>query len=422
MAKNTDTKKNDNDKQAKNNNKAEPSKSKKVDPTAADLQIYNEVTKDNVSKICGQNNSGFYYDSQLNDPFLSISLHANTVKDSNGKWISGKDSGKTLLKAISDETKYPYSGCYIAEPLARCILTEDLAYSIQNNFTDLNMGNPIESLFETVKPYAPILGKIARGGKKGAEEVAKAKDFGSAIVAVSGKIMNETAPWMESAEGFLNKGLVVQGTRYAYYSGTSFNFNNLEMKYTVFSDYDINGKFYSVENYIKKLAPYVMGEYYSSTNYKQIEEMVKNENVKQYLDDYVGFQEPPGGFTMDTKNLDNVLRGTLRLNIGGMWAIENLILKNMNVVLSKVQAKDPETPGNIMPLYAEITLQLAPACTIIDTGYDRITDHKGLDEIRQASTETYKALLEKRINLFRDHYKKLDNYISSNQKNYNIIG
>ena len=124
---------------------------------------------------------------------------------------------------------------------------------------------------------------------------------------------------------------------------------------------------------------------------------------------------------MDTKNLNNVLRGTLRLNIGGMWAIENLILKNMNVVLSKVQAKDPENPGNIMPLYAEITLQLAPACTIVDTGYDRITSHKGLEEIRQASTEAYKNLLEKRIKTTSNLYKKIDGYINKNQTNYTVI-
>ena len=259
------------------------------------------------------------------------------------------------------------------------------------------MGNPIESMFETFKPYAPILGNMANGLKKGAGEVAKANSFGSAIVSAAGNFANSVAPWMESAKGFLNKGLMVQGTRFAYYNGTSFNFNNLEMKYTVFSDYDINGNFYSVENYIKKLAPYVMGEYYPSTNYKPVSD-IKSQTVKQFLEDYVGFQEPPGGFEMDTKNLNNVLRGTLRLNIGGMWAIENLILKNMNVVLSKVQAKDPENPGNIMPLYAEITLQLAPACTIVDTGYDRITSHKGLEEIRQASTEAYKNLLEKQPN------------------------
>ena len=31
-------------------------------------------------------NRGFYYDSQLEDPFLSISLHPNTYKNEKGEW------------------------------------------------------------------------------------------------------------------------------------------------------------------------------------------------------------------------------------------------------------------------------------------------------------------------------------------------
>lgn len=278
------------------------------------------------------------------------------------------------------------------EPLARCILTEDLSYSIQNNFTDNNMGNPIESMFETFKPYAPVLGEIADGITKGAGDAAKSNNFGSAIASTLGNWGKAIAPWMKSAEGFLNKALMVQGTRFTYYNGTSFNFNNLEMKFTVFSDWDYKGDFYSVEDYIKKLAPYVMGKYYPSTNYEPISG-VNSESLKKFLADYVGFQEPPGGFKMDTQNLNNVLRGTLRLNIGGMWAIDNLVIKNMNVVLSKVQAKDPRTDGQIIPLYAEITLQLAPACVIVDTGYSKIINHNGVSGTRTAAMSAYNAKL-----------------------------
>ena len=381
-----------------------------------ELHIYKEVTEDTVYSNSGQNNSGFYYDSQLNDPYLSISLHANTIQDNEGHWISGKESGKKCLAPVNDEvdnenkSRYPYSACYLAEPLARCILTEDLAYSIQNNFTDFNGGNVIESMFESAKPYAPILEKLADGMKKGAGEVAKANNFGSAIARTLGNFANNFAPWMKTAGNFLNKGLMVQGTRYAYYNGTSFNLNNLEMKYTVFSDYDLYGNFFSVEDYIKKLAPYVIGKYYPSTNYKEIGDNITNASAKEFVHEYCGFQEPPAGFKMDTKNLNNVLKGTLRLNIGGTWAIENLVLRNMNVVLSKVQAKDPENPGNVVPLYADISLQLAPACVMIDTAYDRMVDHKGLVEIKQKSTDAYKTLLEKRATSFRNHYGSLFSY------------
>ena len=80
-----------------------------------------------------------------------------------------------------------------------------------------------------------------------------------------------------------------------------------------------------------------------------------------------------------------------------MWAIDNLVLKNMNVVMSKVQAKDPENIGKVLPLYAEITLQLAPASTIIDTGYDRIIGHKGMEDIRDTADRSYSLRLKQLI-------------------------
>lgn len=395
MAKKTNTKKTDTTKKESGNKEEELKEGQIKEENRKEVKefksIYKLVNEDTTKEICNENNSGFYYDSQLNDPFLSITLHANTIKDKNSKeW---KLYEGDTLDPISDST---YSKNYMAEPLARCILTEDLAYSIQNNFTDNNMGNPIESMFETFKPYAPILGNMADGLTKGAGEVAKANNFGSALASAAGNIGKAVAPWMKSASNFLNKALMVQGTRFTYYNGTSFNFNNLEMKFTVFSDYDKNGKFYSVEDYIQNLAPYVMGEYHPATNYKELK--TGNDTADKFIHDYVGFQEPPGGFTMDTKNLNNVLKGTLRLNIGGMWAIENLVLKNMNVVLSKVQAKNPDEPGGLVPLYADITLQLAPACTIVDTVYDKITQHSGLTKIRSAATNTYSSRLETLVN------------------------
>lgn len=365
--------------------------------SSTDLGVYAKVNVSNTRTKCSKSNTGFYYDSQLVDPFLSISLHANTVKKGN-EWVLY--SGETL-DPVSNS---PNSSHYMAEPLARCIMPEDLVYSIGNNFTDWNGGNMLESMFESFKPYAPILGKAAEGLEKGAGEVDKENNFGAAVVKTLGNFAKGAAPWMKSASQFLNKALLVQGTRFAYYNGTSFNFNNLEMKYTVFSDYVADGSFLSVEDYIKKIAPYVMGEYHPVTNYLKT---TGNATADKFLHDYVGFQDPPGGFTMDTKNLDNVLKGTMRLNIGGLWAIENLVIKNMNVVLSKVQAKDPTKPGNVIPMYADITLQLAPACMIVDTGYDNIVNHKGLVSIRDAAMDTYANELERMRDDLKEELNKL---------------
>ena len=169
------------------------------------------------------------------------------------------------------------------------------------------------------------------------------------------------------------------------------------MKFLVFSDYVTtdghNWTFQSVEDYIKTLQPYVMG-LYTPYNADFLEDGGFQGDVKNFIKEYVGFQEPPGGFSMETQNLNNTLQGTLRLNIGGTWAIENLVCKGMDVNMSRVQAKDPENPGKTVPLYAEITLQLFPACVVVDTGYRKILDHAGMNNLRTGVSTGYIRKLE----------------------------
>ena len=162
--------------------------------------------------------------------------------------------------------------------------------------------------------------------------------MGSWMVNKIGSLAEEIAPWMNKASDKLNNALIVQGTRFTYYSGTSFNFNNMELKFIAFSDW-INGgtEFQPVSDYIKELKPYVMGTYHPVCTDLFPE-------ADKFIKEYVGYQSPPGGFHMSTKNLGHILRGTMRLNIGGKYAISNLIIKNMNVTMSKAQAKDPR-PG-----------------------------------------------------------------------------
>lgn len=349
---------------------------------------YKSVKEVNYDKPGGFTyKGGFYYDSQLEDPYMSISLHANT-KIVDGVWVTWP--GEKLEK-VSDS---PHASEYGVEPIARCIMSEDFSYSIANNFSDYNGGNPIESIFETFKPYAPILGKFGTALKESTSNVRKDGSYGSGAVGWFNELMGKASNIMNAASGYLNKALFVQGTRFSYYNGTSFNFNNMEMKFIVFSDYvntDPNGDtwvFQSAEDYIKTLQPYVMGVYgpYNA-------DFLSNSGVKgearEFIAKYVGFQDPPGGFQMDTQSLNNTLKGTLRMNIGGTWAIDNLVIKGMNVNMSRVQAKHPEKEGETVPLYAEISLQLAPAAAIVDTGYRNILDHKGLNNIRGAIKNGY---------------------------------
>ena len=361
-----------------------------------DIVISKGYRYDSVEDTTKQyrSNRGFYYDSQLEDPFLSISLHPNKyLKDgadgaNDNDWLSTEDKS-LCLEPIS---KSDWSAKYLKRPIARCIMSEDFSFSINNNWSDYNGGNPIEDIFNNAKPFAPLLGKLGEGIEKGVKDTKKNGNFGSWIVNSISGLVNDwgLGKLLKNGESYLNKALLVQGTRYSYYSGTSFNFNNLEMKYVVFSDYikglDGTWEFQSVDDYVKSIKPYVMG-IYAPVNSKGLTEY---EDFNKFLSDYCGFQSPPGGFKMSTKNLDNVLEGTLRLNIGGTWAIENLIIKNMNVTMSRVQAKHPIGDGSTVPLYAEIVLQLAPVSMLIDTGYSRIIEHSGVTNLRKNISSGYK--------------------------------
>lgn len=331
-------------------------------------------------------NRGFYYDSQLEDPFLSISLHPNTYKEGE-EW-----------KVYSSDTLTPTMGGkydkYSKTPIARCIMTEDFIYSINNNWTDYNGGNAIENLFDQFKPYAPILAKGAKGLEEGLKSL-MGNNYGSSFVNTANKVGEIAVDLLGKSSNFLNNALIVQGTRFTYYSGSSVNFNNMELKFIVFSDW-INGEFQSVEDYVKNLHQYVLGDYHP------VMTGTGNKDLDKYIGEYVGYQSPPGGFTMDTQQIEEsglnvILKGTMRLNIGGKYAISNLIIKNMTVTLSKTQAKNPVVEGGTVPLYAEVSLQLGPACMIVNQGFNAIIDHKGVDtDILTQMTNIYAAELDKK--------------------------
>ena len=347
-------------------------------------------------------NRGFYYDSQLEDPFLSISLHPNTYKDGNEwKVYELKDS---LTPTTTDDENNKYDR-YSKTPIARCIMTEDFVYSINNNWTDYNGGNAIEAMFDNLKPWAPILAKGAKGLAEGLKSMGGTNNFGSAFVAASTGVGEKLIDLLRKGSDYLNRALMVQGTRFSYYSGSSVNFNNMELKFIVFSDW-VNGKFQSVEDYIKNLHQYVFGEYNAVMTNTGIDVIDKN------IGNYIGFQSPPGGFTMDTQQIEKnglnvILKGTMRLNIGGKYAISNLLIKNMTVNLSKTQAKNPTLEGGTVPLYAEITLQLGPACMVVNQGFEKIITHAGVQkDIIDPMKKVYEKELQKKYLVMGDDWER----------------
>lgn len=341
-------------------------------------------------------NTGFYFDAQLKDPMLTLTLHPNTEL-SGGEWK--KPEGALLEKTMGEQEW----DCYRLKPIAKAIMTEDFSYSITNNFTDFQGGNVLESLFETAKPYATIAGKISDAVKKGVISL-DGDDLGSAAVGFLNNMGSKISKYAGKAEQFLNKSLVVQGSRFTYYNGTSFSVNNMEMKFTLFSDWD-EGNYITVEDQLEEIRPYVMGTYSDSSEFWN-NTLGEDSTLGKGLSQYIGMQSPPGGFAMSAQNLNTILKGTLRLNIGGRFALSNLVIKNMGVSISKAMAKNPTKPGATNPLYAEVTLQLAPASMIIDSGLSKILTHEGMKEqFIESSTNMYKEYLNKNIKTLKETLK-----------------
>lgn len=367
------------------------------------------------NKIYDYNMNGFYYDSQKNNPFMSVTLHANTTRavNSDGKveWRKWKDGDKyfngEFLEYMSEKPSTSegehWSALYNAIPIASSILKSDLSFDLNNSWTDFDGGNAIESLFNSAKPYAPIIGKISQGLKKGLEKFNSDPNHpvGSAVVDILNKGAGFISEIGENASKFLNKSLIVQGTRFAYYSGSSTDFGTLQMQFTLFADWlpnyddptDPNLKFTTVYDQLNRIYPYSIGGYES---YKDDEGLKLNsliDGAGDFVSNYVGWQTPPGGFEMGSLNVDICMKGTLRLVIGGFYSIENLVISNMHVELSKAMTKYPVLPedenyGNITPLYANVSIVLRPVTIYTDRALMQITNNKGMERILNSIRES----------------------------------
>lgn len=115
--------------------------------------------------------------------------------------------------------------------------------------------------------------------------------------------------------------MVIQGTRFSYYGGTSTNFGNLTMRFTLFADWKIqNGEpvFMTVHDQLNEIYPYVMGKF------RPIQTNLENSKITKFLDKalngnyisdaagtiddfvetYFGWQDAPGGFQASVRSID----------------------------------------------------------------------------------------------------------------------
>ena len=341
--------------------------------------------------------SGFYYDQQITNPILMVGLYPNQ------KWKPNEDGSGGVWSDVSksDGEEYPsYTDStgktitpppYSETPICTSIITDEFQVSIANTFSDFG-GDPIGEMWNSYKPMAPYISEISKGlqsiSKTTDEWLNKEHNSGresgdlfSRGVEALGKLAGQIGNSQQNMAQYLSRSLVVQGTRFSYYSGTGIDFGNLQMKFTVFSQYNIDGKFETVDDQIKKILPYVIGEF------KKVDELGDGE-VGQFISEFASWQMPPGNFTADLKNVDVVQKGTLKLRIGPYFALENMVISGCQLQYSKALIKDPTSDKvSMYPMSCEVTLVLKPVTKFSRNSLERFIFGRA-SKISRASIST----------------------------------
>ena len=301
-----------------------------------------------ICKDIHQPEKGFYYDLQLNNPLLKVSLHPSTEPGPAPKY-SQEYSGEKLE-----------DGFYGKAPLCQSIITEDFQVSIANQMSNFG-GDPIGELWNSaVKPYSPYIDEVKEDlisiGEKTKAAANKmfsdgSNDKGSKLNEFFRKAGNSLGDVVKSigeyGSDITKRSLIIQGTQFSYYSGTGVDFGNLSMKFVIFSGYDATGVYRSVKEEVEKISWYIIGPMEPVTE-------VKSDLVKEFA----MWQLPPGGYVANVKNIDKNQYGTVKLLVGPYYSIENLIIQSAQFNYSKTLCKHPQDEKSIVPLYCEVTLNL----------------------------------------------------------------
>lgn len=343
-----------------------------------------------------ENSGGFYYNNQLKNELISVSLHPNT-ETSDGGITWGPPSGAV----DSTPGEWPYR----MEPLFRAILNEDYQTAISNSWSEFG-DDAIGNLFNQFKPYAPYLGHLSKSLKQmNATEEAMKATGDSAISSSFGKIMDTVTDVLQGVADdgsqILNRSLIVQGARFSYYSGTGVGFGNLTMKFTVFADWDDNGNFLSVDSQLQPIYPYCFGKFVKlldengnvtgiegdSTINKTVQELDIVQANKDAINQYFGWQLPPGGFEANVKDIDICQKGTLKLKFGAFYAIDNLVISDAQFNFSRQMVKkwDSGAGGNdISPLSCDVVLTFKPASKFTDNKLYQFINGSNMSDEREA--------------------------------------
>lgn len=285
----------------------------------------------------------------------------NTYKYTHVEYSDAGDVSKTE----DNKETYPYSN----EPIASAILNEDFKVSIANSFSKLG-GDPVGQFINENKATLPLVSETVKFLKSIAAdtkaEIEKNKQNGASeknSLQVGWK--SKLAGWIDSAAespflkpALLNRAVVFQGARFSFYGGTGISFDNMAVSYTIFPYWDEDGKFITVYDQLERLMPYVIGEFVPMNfggvkhepNESKIEAIYANavNEFNNVISAFASWQLPPGGFEAYIKDVDVVQKGTLKLKLGSLYAVDNIVITSCNFSLSKHLIKDPSVMASRM--------------------------------------------------------------------------
>lgn len=315
--------------------------------------------------------SGFYYDQQMKNEGLTMSLHPST-----------KPGPADTYWQLANEVIYGDGGIkYSKLPVVKAIVGEDFQIAVANQWDDSSIIDDAVGMFNSAKPLAAFAEFFKGEADQMVESGRKAEGTAETSLGRGGqKLANDIVELGSKAASvasqYLNRALVVQGSRFSYYNGSSIGFGNMSLKFTLLSDWDSSGKWTSCIDKIKGpagegcsygLLDYCVGKYVKWS---------KNTDQNDVLNQFVGWQLPPGGFKADLKNVDNIQYGTLMLIIGDMYAIPNLVIQDAQFTFSKQVVKHPKSEYEIdlVPMYCDVQLTLKPASKYTDVSFLKAID------------------------------------------------
>lgn len=342
--------------------------------------------------------SGFYYDEQLKNPELTMTLHPNCEWD--GEAMEWKPFSGNKLAGTGDKNG---NWEYAKTPIATAIISEDFQVGVANEWIDGGYGNDLQQLFNSFKPIAPMLDSVGESLGAAADSseeytnnnLSGMNTWSRSVAGWINKFLRLGERYVPKGADYLNRSITINGSRFSMFNGTVIAFGNLPMKFTLFSDWDTSSgepKFISCLDKVKKLEDYTISKYV---------EFNRNEPKDSSINQFLGWELPPGGFRANMKSLDSVQEGTLMVIFGGKYAIFNLVVQDCQLTFSKQYVKEPGfgSSNKIHPLYCDVSLTLKPASKYTAAGLTKSYEGPFIKTLRDQTQNTVRKRLRELASL-----------------------